>query len=215
MANEINWNDIYKSHLSATNDPFKAAEYTVYGRLTNSKKIPQSYTKNEWYQYEAPDYWSAINYKGNDRLATYTGTSLKGAKSFNDLINIAKGATDKGLLSGTYGQVDYYNDLKTLWTQKGSAEKKSTSSSANWWKQYGLPDPSMRYDGTTNKYDAAETYIANQTAAYAKKLGKDPNAVARTKDFNNAIRASVYKKINDSGVTPFLTAAQQYVKARG
>ena len=212
---QINWDDVYKDYLSSTKDPFKAAEYTVFGRITGSKKIPQSYTKEEWYQYEAPDYWSAINYKGTDRLAMHTGTSLKNAKTFNDLINIAKQATDRGLLSGTYGQVDYYNDLKTLWTQKSSAEKKSTSSSANWWKQYGLVDPSLRYDGTTNKYDVAEKYIADQTAAYAKKLGNDPNAAARAKDFNNAIRTSVYKKINESGVTPFLISAQKHAAARG
>lgn len=212
---EINWNNIYKNYLTQYDDPFKAAEYTVFGRLTGSKKVPTTYTKEEWYQYEAPDYWSAINYTGDDKLAKFTRDELKKAKTFNEVLGIATRATSKGLLSGGYGQVDYYADLKELWKQKSGAEKKSTSESANWWKDYGLPDPSQRYDGTSSKFDAAEKYIAEQSAAYSKKLGNDPNKAQRAADFNKAIRTAVYKKINDSGVTPFLIAAQQRIKARG
>lgn len=213
---ETNWNDVYKGYVTQYKDPFKAAEYTVFGRLTGSKKVPTTYSQEQWYEYEAPDYWRAVSYTGDDALAKYTRDALKGAKSFDQLISIAKGAnsgTNK-LLSAEYGVVDYYSDLKELWKQRTSAEKKASSSSSKWWTQYGLPDPSLRFEANstdeTKLFSPAEDYIEKQTKAYEAKKG-----TAAAKDFNKALRTAIYKKLNDAGVTPFLVQAQQRIKARG
>lgn len=232
---EINWNDVYKNYLTETNDPYKAIEYTVFGRLTGSKKVPTSYTKEQWYEYEAPDYWSAINYAGDDRLATYTRDKLKSTKSFNELLGIAKEATDKGILSGSYGQVDYYTDLKDLWNQKSTAEKRASSTSASWWKQYGLPDPSKRFDSLktyaeavkrgskpakpTNIYSPAFDYLTTETTKYKAQLEKKgikgADLAARVADFSVGLAGALDKKMTSAGFTPFLIAAQQRIKARG
>ena len=214
---EINWNDIYKNYLTETGDPFKAAEYTVFGRLTGSKKVPKVYSQEEWYKVNAPDYYAISTYNGTDELNKYTkGALAKSGIKFTDLRTIAQDAFDKDLLGGGYGTTEYYTDLIEIWKQKNSAEKSfTTQPGSRWWKDYGLPDPAMRFNKDTNKYDAAEKYIADQTAAYAKKLGADPNANARAADFNKAIRESVYQKLDKSGVTPFLVASQKRVKARG
>ena len=233
---EINWDDVYKNYLTQTKstefpngNPFKAAEYTVFGRLTGSKKIPTTYTQEEWYQYEAPDYWRATQYKGDDLLASYTRDSLAKAKSFDELIGVARGANSgtNYLLTADYGVVDYYADLKELWKQRTSAEKKASSSSSKWWTQYGLPDPNQKFDslenyaktGSGNVFSAGKKYIIDATAKYKANLIKkgvsETDATARAKDYAVGIGRAIDKKLDDAGVSPFLIAAQQRIRARG
>ena len=106
---EINWNNVYNDYVTQYKDPYKAAEYTIFGRLTGSKKIPTTYTQDEWYKVNAPDYFAIKTYAGTDELNKYTRDELaKSDVKFTKLRDIAKNA--KGLGSG-YGVDQYYADL--------------------------------------------------------------------------------------------------------
>lgn len=213
----IDWNDIYQTYLSETEDPFKAVEYTVFGRLTGSKKVPKVFTIDEWIDTSAPSYKTVLNYKGPDEATKIISGELNRLKTSNvdfDLGQVNEISTKLSNVGYTKGEA--YDIVKGIYDEYARAKKSySLQSGSNWWKQYDLPDPSLRYDGTTNKLDQAEDYIAKQSAAYANKIKGDPNASARAADFNKAIRASVYKKINDAGVTPFAIASQKRIKTRG
>ena len=223
---EVNWNNIYKDYVTQYNDPFKAAEYTVFGRITGSKKIPTTYTQDEWYKVNAPDYFAIKTYNGTDELNNYTKTELaKPNLKFTSLRSIAQNA--KGLGDG-YGKNQYYTDLVEIWKQKNAAEKSfTTQSGANWWKDYGLPDPSKRFasleeyakTGTGDVLTQGAKYIKDSSAKYKAKLIKsgvsDAEATARTKDYAIGLGRAIDKKISSSGVTPFLVAAQQRIRSRG
>jgi hypothetical protein len=211
----IDWNQVYSDYRTELGDDSKALEYTIYGRLTGRKTVPPTaYSKEQWVEFEAPDYNAAVSYQGDDALANFTRNELKNAKSINSLLTTAKKAANEGLLQGTsFTQFDYYNELKDLWNQKTTAEKRyKTQQDTAWWTDYALPAPSERFDSANNTFDVAETYIANQTAAYSKKLGNDPNKASRTKAYNESLRSSLYQRLNDSNITPFLVAAQKRAK---
>jgi hypothetical protein len=221
---EINWNDIYKNYLTETKDPYKAAEYTVYGRLTGSKKVPKAYTRDEWLVTSAPTYKSLTEYSGNDAASKYLKTQVvplaKAGKfdlgAVRTIVSTLQKPDGKNYTGPSFGYQEAYDLVKGIYDEVAKAEKSyALQPGSNWWKQYGLPDPSLRFDGTTSKDTGAEQYIANKTAEYSKKLGNDPKKGERVTDFNNALRKALYKKLNDSGVTPFLIAAQKRVKARG
>lgn len=227
---EIDWNKLYNDYKTQYKDPFKAAEYTVFGRLTGSKKVPTTYTQDEWYQYEAPDYWAVISKPAasDDPLAETT-KKIKTAKSPSDVFAIANSAPTSAIGVGKLFREfsDYRDYLMGLYNQKVQAEKKATSTSANWWKQYGLPDPSKRFasleqyakTGTGDVFSEGKKYIVNQSGAYKKKLiasgVSEADATARAKDYAIGLGRAIDKKIADAGLTPFLIAAQQRIKARG
>lgn len=217
---EINWNNVYNDYKNQYKDAFKAAEYTVFGRLTGSKKTPTTYTQDEWYQYEAPDYWAIVSKPPakDDPLGAKTA-EIKNAKSPSDVFAIADsaGTSNIGIGSGTLFKTtaDYRDYLMVLYNQKVQAEKKASSSGANWWKQYDLPNPSERYEADKKNFDTAEAYIKQQTATYARKIGRVADAKKKLTDFENGLRKTIYKNINASGISPFLVAAQKRIKARG
>jgi hypothetical protein len=235
---EINWNNIYKSYLDQYKDPFKAVEYTVFGRLTGSKKIPTTYTQDQWYEYEAPDYWKAIKSPVNpDDPLRETTIKIKNAKSPSDVFAIANSAPSSAIGVGKLFReyADYRDYLMGLYTQKVQAEKKASSTSSNWWKQYGLPDPSKRFDSLktyaeavksgskpakpTNIYSPAFDYLTTETTKYKAQLEKKgikgADLAARVADFSVGLAGALDKKMTSAGFTPFLIAAQQRIKARG
>lgn len=220
---DINWNDVYQEYKTQYNDPFKAAEYTIYGRLTGSKKVPKSYTRDEWLITSAPTYKSLFEYTGKDAASNYLKKQViplaqKGKfdlGAVRTIVSTLQKPDNKNYNGPAFSYQEAYDLVKGIYDEVAKAEKSyALQPGTNWWKQYDLPDPTQRYDGTSIKLDAAETYIANQTAAYSKKLGNDPKKAERVTDYNNALRTALYNKIKDS-VTPFMVAAQQRIKARG
>jgi hypothetical protein len=152
---EIDWDEVYRDNLSRTYDPFKAHEYTIYGRITGSKQVPPvSFSREDWYKREAPDYLSAMAYEivpvgspNYDPLKEATKKTLQTAKGLADLNKAAAaGSAYYGSNKAFKDANAYYNYLEKLYNQKSSAEQKIQSQkTGEWWKQYNLPDPSQRF----------------------------------------------------------------------
>lgn len=222
MADGINWNDVYKDYSSQYDQP-KAIEYTVYGRLTGSKKVPKQYTVDEWLISSAPTYKSLAEYSGTDAASTYLKSQIvplakQGKFDLASVRTIVKTLTNpdgKNYKGDAYSYQEAYDLVKGVYDEVSKAQKSyALQPGLNWWKQYDLPDPKEKFDpsSTDSKklFKPAEDYIAAQTKAYEKKKG-----TAAAKDFNIALRKAVYDKLAAAGATPFLVAAQQRIKSRG
>lgn len=228
------FNEIYNQFLEQTGGDAKtAAQYTAYNLLTNPKGAissiklpPQWYSQQQWYEYTAPDYLSVKGYSGTDPLTKNTAQLFKNQNiKLADLSAWARNPTSLKLLQDTgLSANDYYDQLKDIYYQKQNAEKQfTTQKSTHVYSQYGLPDPTLRYglvdnpDQNTVAYKPAVDYVANKTKAFyesQRKQGKTAaQADAIAKQYRTQLTSAVEQKLEESALTPFVTAVIQRRKA--
>lgn len=175
-----------------------------------------------------------------DPLAAYTSESIKdvlnkkGKLTLGDISNIASNAA-KTLKKPEYGSKlfsdynistqDYYNQLKDIATEYTSAQRQiETQSKTHPFAQRGLPNPNLRFgvrnDAAKNTvaYPGVDEYFKNKVRAQEQALrkqgvtGNDLN-IAMNK-FADTLSTNIQKKIEASGVTPFLLEAKNLISVK-
>lgn len=175
-----------------------------------------------------------------DPLAAYTSESIKnvlknkGKITFGDISNIASNAA-KVLKKPEYGSKlfsdynittqDYYNQLKDIVNEYTTAQKQiETQSKTHPFAQRGLPNPNLRYgvrnDATKNTiaYPGIDEYFKNKVRAQEqalRKQGATGNDLKVAMDrFADTLSTNIEKKIDASGVTPFLLEAKNLISVK-
>lgn len=218
----IDLNKYYQSLISSGYDPVEAAQITAYqyidnptGSLTKIKLPPKWYTQEDYYSYSAPDYLAAVSYTGNDPLAIASRDLLLSPDiNLSKISEFTRQNYDK--LKGTTSG-EFYNQLKDLYDQKTAAEKAyEKQTQTHEFVQYGLPDPTVRY-GVEEKvvngkkyipYAPAVEYINKKYQDYYNKLRatglEADRAAERTALYREKLTSAVEKKIEASGINPFV-----------
>lgn len=180
--------------------------------------------------------------QGIDPLAAYTAESInniinsKGNLTFGDISNIASNASaalrtpqygggSKPFSDYYIGTQDYYNQLKDLVSEYNTAKREITAQATTHpFAQRGLPNPNLRFgiknDPTKNTvvYPGADEYFKNKVKAQEQILrkagatGRDLQ-VAITQ-YSDTLSANMQKKLDASGLTPFLYEANKLVNVK-
>lgn len=175
-----------------------------------------------------------------DPLAAYTSESLKnvlntkGKITFGDLSNIASNAS-KQLRTPNYGSKlfsdynistqDYYNQLKDIAVQYQTAQREiDKQKETHPFAQRGLPDPTLRYGLVNNPaqkliaYQPAVDYLNKKSAEQEQKFRKAGLTGTQLNDslkkYRVEISKAVQKKIDESGITPFVEEAKNLVSVK-
>lgn len=174
--------------------------------------------------------------QGIDPLAAYTKEKLseivqaKRPITFGDISNIASNVS-RDLQKPEYGSVsfastygispqDYYNQLKDIVVQQQSAQREiDKQKNTHPFSQRGLPDPTLRY-GLVSKpaekviaYKPAFDYVLKKSTEQEQKFRKAGLTGAQLDEslrkYTDKISDAVLKKIDESGITPFVEEAKK------
>ena len=264
MASSINLGELYNYYVNKYQDKKTAAQYTAFQLLSNPSgsvaglKEPQKwYSQDEWLNYEAPAYIEIVNYKGNDPLNKYISVAVKKSRSLPELQTELRKANSSGiwLKDPAYAGIpkftllDYnvdtnslYTQVKDVWAQKESADKKYKSQiGTHPFSQYGLTDPNLRFtvyaDSNANlkqyppgqkpnltdpkkyvPYKPAIDYIAKATQSFGDKIYKagirGDQYAKYVSQYKGALQDAVQKKLDESELSPFVQKVMELRKIR-
>jgi len=235
----INLNELYQSFLTQFGgDAVQAGQYTAFQRLANPTGSMTGldvakpwFSKTKWYERDAPNYNSVINFKGDtatlDKLTKYTVETLRKPEYKNFTLTDASSIASKGrdsLVEAGITVQDYYNQLKDLLAEKTRAENSYQAQvSTHPFALYGL-NPELRYGVVADKanniveYQPALKYVIGKRNAYVAELIARGASAANAREASKSYEAKLIKlidaKITASGISPFLEQVASKTRAR-